>query len=411
MEIQIKTPQWARPIFEKPYRYVGIKGGRGSGKSHFVAEYLIEDLILNPDHRGVCIREVQGSLKDSSKTLLEDKIQSLNVGCLFHITDTEIRRQGGDGKIIFKGMRDHNASTIKSLEGQNWAWVEEAQSLSKHSLDLLTPTIRTEGSQILFTWNPDHPQDAVDDFFINDPTDNKLLIHVNYDQNPFLPQTLLDEALACRERDPDACNHIWLGGYNEKSEARIFSKRWYIREFEIDHTYGQPNQGLDFGFSQDPTAAVRIYIKDECLYISHESGKIGLDLDDTPSFVENDIADFKRYPTYADSSRPESISYLKRHGWPRIQPCEKWPGSVEDGIAFMKSFKEIIIHPRCKNTINEFGLYSYKIDRNTGEITDIIIDKWNHYIDAIRYAIYKIIQRGRKLNYSKMIGSKTNLSS
>jgi phage terminase large subunit len=414
MNVQIITPRWALPLLKQNYRYIGIKGGRGSGKSHFVAEWCIEDLIINPANRGVCIREMQNSIKDSSKTLLEDKIKKMGVSHLFKITEKEIKRivNGQEtGRIIFKGMRDTTADAIKSLEGSNWAWVEEAHSLSAKSWMLLRPTIRAENSQIWCTWNPEKPTDPVDSFFVNNPSAKTICIHVNYMDNPFLPDTLLEEAEQDKENDHETYCHVWLGAYNEKSEAKIFNKRVYVREFDIDHTFGQPNQGLDFGFSQDPTAAVRLYIKDETLYISHESGKVGLDLDDTPSFVEDGIADFKRYPTYADNARPESISYLKRHGWPRIQPCEKWPGSVKDGISFLKSYSEIIIHPRCKQTIKEFGLYSYKIDKNTGEITDEIIDKWNHYIDAIRYAIYKIIQRGRKLDYGKMIRDKTNLSS
>lgn len=420
MHIKIQTPSWALPIFENHYRYVGIKGGRGSGKSHFAAEWCIEDLILNPTHRGVCIREMQNSIRDSSKTLLQDKIKKMGVSHLFRITESEIKRivSGQEtGRIIFKGMRDTTADAIKSLEGSNWAWVEEAHSLSAKSWRLLRPTIRSENSQIWCTWNPEHPTDPVDSFFVNEPRDNKICIHVNYTDNPFLPQTLLEEAEEDREHDYEVFKHVWLGSYNERSEARIFNKRIYVKEFEIDHTFGTPVQGLDFGFSQDPTAVVRVYIKDDFLYVSHGVGGVGIELDDTVNVINNGlpgkcegIPNFSKYPTYADSARPESISYLKRKGLPRLLPCDKWPGSVADGISFIKSYQGIIIHPRCKQLIKELDLYSYKIDKNTGEITDIIIDKWNHYIDALRYALCKIIQRGKKLDYKKMIGSKTRLS-
>jgi len=163
MNLNIKTPRWSLPLLQ-PARYKGIKGGRGSGKSHFVAESRIEDLIMNPNHRGICIREHQKSLAHSSKQLLEDKIKALGVRHLFETTNTEIRRIGYEGLIIFQGMKDHTADSIKSLENFDWAWVEEAQSLSRRSLDLLIPTIRKDGSELWFTWNPNKETDAVDDY-------------------------------------------------------------------------------------------------------------------------------------------------------------------------------------------------------------------------------------------------------
>lgn len=402
INLNIDTPEWALPALNPDLRYIGIKGGRCSGKSHFVAESRIEDLIMNPDHRGVCVREVQRSLEFSSKQVLEDKIQKMGVGHLFKITQSEIRRVGGEGFIIFQGMRDHTAESIKSLEGFDWAWVEEAQKLSAISLRMLTPTIRKDNSQIIFTWNSNKPTDAVDSFFESKPL-RSVLIHVNYTDNPWCPESMIEEAETCRAKNIELYNHVWLGGYNIKSLAQIFSDGWSVKEFDIDHTFGDPVQGLDFGFSQDPTAAVRLYLKGRDLYVSHEAGGVGIELDNTASFVKRKIPDFERYVTYADCSRPESISYLKRNGLTRILPCKKWAGSVEDGIAFIKSFNEIIIHPRCVETKKEFDEYSYKVDKNTDEVTDEIIDASNHYIDAIRYGLNKIILRGRGIDYKKLI--------
>lgn len=402
MDLKIQTPSWAIPLLE-PKRYKAIKGGRGSGKSHERAEALVETLLMDPDAKFVCIREIQKSLTESVKVLIEQKIKKFRVEHMFNIKDQYIAPIKGDGLVIFRGMQNHTADSIKSLEGFKYAWVEEAQTLSRRSLELLTPTIRMEGSELWFTWNPRKSTDPVDEFFNeqNRPA-NSTVVHVNYDQNPFISKTLLEDMVDCRRRDYDLYRHVWLGEYEEKSEERIFNKRWRVDSFEVDHTFGQPNQGLDFGFSQDPTAAIRLYIKDKKLFISHEAGAVGLELDQTVDYLTSRIPGFEKYPTYADKARPESISYLKRHGLPKISAADKWPGSIEDGITHIKSYDEIIIHPRCKHTQHEFNEYRYKVDRNTGEITDVIIDANNHYIDGLRYALYKIIRRG-KHDYSKLL--------
>jgi phage terminase large subunit len=159
--LRIETPRWAVPLFQ-PARYKAAHGGRGSGKSHFFAEMLIEEHIMNPNRRTVCVREVQKSLAQSVKRLLEDKIEKLGVQSAFIVQETVIKSAHGSGMIIFQGMQNHTSDSIKSLEGYDCAWVEEAQSLSQRSLDLLRPTIRKEGSELWFTWNPSQDTDPVD---------------------------------------------------------------------------------------------------------------------------------------------------------------------------------------------------------------------------------------------------------
>ena len=149
--------------------------------------------------------------------------------------------------------------------------------------------------------------------------------------------------------------------------------------------------GLDFGFSQDPTAAVQCWIHDNKLYIEREAGGVGIELDDTAAVLQAAMPDIGRYVVRADSARPESISYLKRHGLPRIVGAVKGKGSVEDGIEFIKSFEKVVIHPRCTETAREFRLYSYKTDRLSGDVLPVLLDEHNHYIDAVRYAIEPLI--------------------
>lgn len=394
MEIKINTPRWFLPYLN-PCRYKGIKGGRGSGKSHTVAEAIVERIILDQNYRVVCIREIQKSLKFSSKALIESKIRQFGVSHLFDMTLTEIKRKDGNGIIIFQGMQDHTADSIKSLEGFDCAWVEESQNLSHRSLQLLRPTIRKSGSEMWFTWNPDSDTDAVDSFFNEAGANNAkgfLLTHVNYDSNPFLPSELLEEMEYDRRYNPTTFDHVWLGAYNVKSDAQVFNNKFSIEEFNPDNWDG-PYHGMDFGFAQDPTVAVQCYVNDGYIYIRKESGKIGLELDDTAGYITKDIPEIDKYAIRADSARPESISYLKRHGLPRIEGVKKWQGSVEDGISHIKSYKRVIIHPECEHVAKEFRLYSYKVDKKSGDILPIVLDENNHYIDAIRYALTPLIKR------------------
>ena len=393
MIIDLNTAPIFEPLLEKK-RYKGAKGGRGSGKSHFFAECIIETMLINPDARIVCIREIQRSLKFSSKALIESKINSLGVSEYFDVTLTEIRAKRGNGLIIFQGMQDHTADSIKSLEGFDVAWVEEAQNLSKRSLELLRPTIRKENSELWFSWNPENETDAVDSFFKqmqeNGATDF-ILVTANFSDNPFLPTELFNEQEYDRRYNPSTYEHIWLGGYNTKSDALIFKGKFRIESFSTDGL-GNPYHGLDFGFANDPTAAIRCYIHDRKLYISHEAGAVGLELDYTAEFLKDRIENIHKYVIRADNARPESISYLKRHGLNMITPTIKGKGSIEDGIEFIRSFEAIIIHERCVETAREFRLYSYKTDPHSGDILPQILDENNHYIDALRYALEPLIK-------------------
>ena len=160
--LRIPTAPVFRPLLE-PARYKGAYGGRGSGKSHFFGELMVERCLVSPGTLAVCIREVQKSLLQSSKRLIESKIQSLGVGAHFQVLHDRIVTPG-DGLIIFQGMQDSTAESIKSLEGFDIAWVEEAQTLSARSLALLRPTIRKEGSELWANWNPRRKKDAIDEF-------------------------------------------------------------------------------------------------------------------------------------------------------------------------------------------------------------------------------------------------------
>ncbi len=378
--LSIDTPRKFAPLLA-PARYKGAHGGRGSAKSHFFAGMLVEDCIREKID-AVCLREVQKSLKFSVKKLLENKIGDMNAGLYFEVQNEQIKSRNG-GVIIFQGMQDHTSDSIKSLEGFKRAWIEEAQSLSQRSLDLLRPTIRAPGSEIWASWNPRFKTDPIDALLRGPvPPPGSVVVEANHVDNPWMPQVLIDEMEYDKRRDPDKYAHIWLGHYQKNSQARVF-KNWKIEEFE--RPPGTVHRlGADWGFSVDPSVLVRCDIDGKRLYIDHEAYMVGCEIDALPDLFMS-VPDAEHWPITADSARPETISYMRNHGFPKIMAAVKGKRSLEEGVEFMKSF-DIIVHPRCTHVIDELTLYSYKEDPLTGAILPILNDKDNHVIDAVRYA-------------------------
>ncbi len=378
--LSIDTPRWALPLLQQA-RHKCAFGGRASGKSHFFAEKIIEDCIVEKID-AVCVREIQNSIRLSVKKLIEAKIEKMGVGSLFEVQDQIIKCPHG-GIIAFTGMQNHTAESIKSLEGFKRCWVEEAQAISQRSIDLLIPTImRTDGAEMWWSWNPDLPSDPVDKLFRSDHKPlQSVIVETNYRDNPWLLPELLLDIEQDRARDPDKYAHIWLGEYRRNSEARVF-RNWKVEEFDAPEgvTF---RYGADFGFSIDPSCAVRCYIVGRNLYIDHEAYRIGCEIDQLPDLFMS-IPDIERWPMVADTSRPDTISYLRRHGFPKIQAAVKGIRSIEEGIAFLQSF-DIIVHPRCQHVIDELTMYSYKVDPLTSLVLPVLEDKNNHMIDSLRY--------------------------
>ena len=207
----------------QPSRYKGAHGGRGSGKSHFFAELLVEESMLHTGLRSVCIREVQKDLKDSAKLLIEDKINKLGLAHKFNCLIDRIETPGG-GQIIFRGMQDYNSESIKSLEGFDRAWIEEAHTLSQRSLTLLRPTIRKPGSEIWASWNPRRKSDAVDEFLRGKGTpDDAIVVQANWSDNPFFPAVLESERQTDLARYPEQYPHVWDGDYVTAMEGAYFA--------------------------------------------------------------------------------------------------------------------------------------------------------------------------------------------
>lgn len=380
--IDIETPRAFAPFLE-PARYKGAHGGRGSGKSHFFAEMMVEAHVMDQNRKSVGVREVQKSIKMSVKQLIEDKIKALGVESYFDVLDTMVKSRRGDGVIIFQGMQNHTADSIKSLEGFDCAWIEEAQSLSQRSLDLLRPTIRKPKSEIWASWNPYLSTDPIDVLLRGDkPPPGSVIRQVNFMHNPWFPDVLREEMQYDRDRDPDKYAHVWLGDYVRNSEARVF-KNWRIEEFEApdDVTF---RLGADWGFSVDPTVLIRCYIVGRTLYVDYEAYRVGCEILDTPDLFMQ-VPDSERWPIIADSARPETISHMKKNGFPKMMAATKGQNSLHEGVEWLKSY-DIVVHPRCQHTIDELTLYSYKVDAQTQLVLPVLEDKKNHVIDALRYA-------------------------
>jgi phage terminase large subunit len=261
-------------------------------------------------------------------------------------------------------------------------------------LKLLRPTIRKEGSEIWFTWNPENDSDPVDVLLRSEiKPKNAIVKKVNYKDNPWFPDVLEDERQFDRQHDPDGYGHTWDGDYVTASKARVF-KNWIVEEFEApaDSMF---RFGADWGFSVDPTTLVRCYMVGRKIYIDYEAYQVGCEIKDTPDLFMT-VPESEMWPIVADSARPETISHIRKHGFPKIMKAIKGPKSLEEGVAFVKTY-QLIIHPRCEHVIDELTHYKYKLDPATEKPTSILEDKHNHVIDALRYAVENV-RRAVKAN-------------
>jgi phage terminase large subunit len=390
MQPTVHLPDWSECLWQS-YRHIALHGGRGGAKSYSIARSLVIQ-AAEKHKRVLCGREVQNSIKDSVKRLIEDEIARCNLGGYFESTEREIRGPH-ESLFVFAGVKG-NATGIRSIEGVTDFWGEEAQSFSQASIDTVVPTIRAKGSRLIWSWNPDLPTDPVDAMFRGmnlsedlraefKPPPRSYVREVNHSENPWFPDELREEMEYDRGRDYDKYSHIWEGQYRRNSEARVF-KNWTVEAF--DSTEGAEFRlGADFGYSIDPSCALRCCIDGRRLLVDYEAWGLHVEIVNLPQLFMI-IPDGEKFWMTADSSRPETISHLRNNGFPRIAPALKGPRSVEEGIEFLKSY-DIVVHPRCQHLIDELTHYSYKVDRLTGQVTAVLADKDNHMIDALRYAV------------------------
>lgn len=381
----------------KPSFYKILRGGRGGGKSETFARFGIGYARSNRG-RVLCGRQYMNSIKDSIHQTLIDVAEDMRVHNEFKITDRTLVHRTSGTDFLYKGFQRDIAS-IKSTKGLTRAIVDEANSVTKHAWQVLEPTMRgSDDAEIWAAYNPEQEEEPIHQMGVIHPRPDAIVVEVNHRDNPYFPEILERQRLACLERDPDAYDWIWEGKTRKISDAQVFRNRWSCETFDEPEDV-QPLYGLDFGFANDPTFGTRSFEHDDCLYITDEAAGLHVENDDIRRLLLGTLIKgqclpgVQDWPIKADCSRPETISYLRRKGLPNISGAEKWPGSVEDGVSHLKAYRHIFIHPRCVQLYQEFRLYSYKVDKllldahGNPAILPIILDKWNHGIDSLRYAL------------------------
>lgn len=392
--VHVKLPPKLVPVLSAPrgsYRYRGAHGGRGSGKSFSFAK-MAAVFGYAEKLRILCTREYQISIKESFHAELKNAIASEPwLAAAYDVGVDYIRGKNGT-EFLFRGLR-HNMTAIKSMAQIDLAIVEEAEDVPEHSWLALLPTVRSEASEIWVIWNPCLDGSPVDQRFIKHPPDNALIVELNYTDNPWFPNVLEAERQRDRERmDPATYAHVWEGAYLENSDAQVLHGKYRVAEFEPGKKWDGPYYGLDYGFANDPVAAVECWLYAGRLWVRRETGGTGVEITDTADMLRRNMPGIERQVIRADNARPEMTSHLRKQDGLRVESAPKWQGSVEDGIAHLRGYREIVIHPECRQTIREARLYSYQVDRHTGEIRPNVVDANNHYIDAIRYALAPIIK-------------------
>lgn len=379
----------------------GVFRGTWIGKSWAVAQALIvmSDMA---NIRVLCCREIQNSIKDSSYQILKDTAERLGIAGRFSFLESEIRHKRTGSRIIFKGLA-RNVQSVKSTEGVDIAWVEEAQTVSETSWETLIPTIRKPGSEIWVTFNPLNADDPTTKRFIESPPPEAYVRRVNYDENPHFPPELMAEMEWDKKNDYEKYLHIWEGYPRTISDAQIFKGKYVVEAFD-DALWERADRlffGADFGFARDPSTLVRSFMLENTLYVDYEAYGVGIEIDELPALYRS-VPGATEWPIKADCARPETISYLANRAFFRIVAADKWQGSIEDGIEYLKSFDRIVVHPRCKHAADEFRLYSFKTDKLTGEVLPVVVDKHNHVLDALRYALSDYIKarsNGYNINF------------
>lgn len=372
-------------------RYRVSYSGRGAAKSWQFARALLlhgTQAVL----RILCVREFQSSIRDSVHRLLSDQIEALGLGAFYLIEKEGIYGANGT-QFLFKGLR-RDIHTIRSTEGIDICWVEEGQAVSAESWRALTPTIRKPGSEIWCTFNPDLETDPTWQRFVVHTPARSVVRRVSYKDNPWLPAVLAEEAAAMELSDPEGYANVWGGEPWTRTDAQVLAGKWKLEEFQPAEHWDGPYFGADWGFAQDPSTLLKAWIFDSTLYIEHQEGGVGLDMDDTcRHFLRVPGAD--THTIYADSARPETINEMRRRKL-KVVGAEKWDGSVKDGVEHLRSYRWIVIHPRCTLAKQEARLWRYKTDRLTGEVLPVLVDKHNHTWDALRYALVRLIRQRRR---------------
>ena len=379
----IKIPLEYKPLFSNNWREAAIYGGRYSLKSHTVARILLIR-ARQQKTRVACFREMQNSIADSSHQLLADLIEEFDLND-FRVTDKNIVNSQNSSDFIFKGLH-RNEQSIKSTEGIDIAWVEEAQTVSQRSLEVLTPTVRKEDSQIIYTYNRLEEEDPVHKRLVIDGRPNTLIINVNYDialKYKLMPDVIRLEVEDDREYRPDLYKHKWLGEPEKFIEDRVYTG-WKMVD-DIPHEARLEGYGVDFGFSPDPLALVAVYyynggyILDEMMYAT------GVD----NQMIAKTLLNLSKGLVVADCAEPKSIQEIRNFGI-NIVGCEKGADSVRYGVKTVQG-QRISVTKRSLNLIKEYRNFLYAKDKKTSSVIMGKYEGTRHALDAVRYKINSLV--------------------
>lgn len=408
-----------------------LKGGRGSTKSSFVAIEIIQGIIDDPKANAVVVRKVADTIRNSVLATLEWAIEALGVTDSFRVTTSpaEITYIPTGQKILFRGLDDpKKLKSIRIKKGYfKFLWFEEGQEYKNMAeIRSVEQSVKRGGPAFVefITFNPPpEPKHWINVEAARPKKDKygnniRMVHHSCYTDIPpeWLGDVFLQDAAALMEADLIAYQNEYLGMMVGKTEAIIFAGKCVVRDFQVQPNWHGPYYGADWGFANDPNALVKCWIEDvpggepsqvigangkpvpmpvrQRLYVEYDEFGYQTELDDLPAFFDR-VPGSRQHKIRADSARPETISHMKKRGF-KVEGAEKWKGSVEDGITVLKSFVEIVLHPRCKNLENEATMYRYKVDKLTGDVLPDIIDLFNHGWDAVRYALADIIKPKKK---------------
>lgn len=401
-----------RPIFMGVSRYRGAYGGRGSGKTKGFAKMAcvvaLRYAALKVSGVILCGRKFMNSLEDSSLEEIKDAIRNdPELEPHFDVGEKYVRTKCKRVKFIFAGLNS-NINSIKSKSNILVTWIDEAEDVSELAWRKLLPTVRSEGavklrdgrvvrwrSEVWITWNPEREDSATNVRFRQnaDPEIMKIT-EVNFGDNPYFPDVLeLERQQDEKNLDPELYHHIWFGGYLENGQRQVLGGKWFVGEMsEEDRADATgPYYGMDFGHN-DPTTIVECYIANDKLFVTRAMGRSRWQLSSIPAdAMEYFGPSIERATIHGDSAATQSIHQVRASGLSGLISVSKI--DLDADIRFLRSFKAIVVHPSCTDVQYECKNYEYKVDKNTDEVTDQIVDKHNHYIDAIRYAVSRVRQK------------------
>lgn len=411
MSLSIKLPEKLRPIFTTDKKVILLSGGRSSGKTWGIGIFLVL-MAIQYMCRILCTRETSAQMDKSSHAVISDTIGRMGLDSQFNITKKDILCYKTDATVGFMGLLGNTKlqtrTRVKSLEGIDYCLVEESENVTLEIVKNLHDTIRGKTSdgktrKIIYIYNPYDEDNALEKYYKN--SNQVLRIHMNYLDNPFCPQDIIDKAEEVKEEDYEEYEHVYLGGYKKVSNEIIMGGKYRVEEFDTPDN-AVFYHGIDWGFANSWTTCVRCFIdKDsygnECIYIDHAYGGANIELGKETAELFDKIPTMRKWESIADSARPESISAMKNQGF-KVSPTKKGTGSVEDGIKFLRSYHSLVIHPRCidpkngkKNILTDCKGYKYKKNPLTGEIVPIIIKENDDFLDAVRYSFEKVMRQRR----------------